>query len=78
MQVHDGSMHACMRPAQAGVEAEMYANSPGLLRRVLAELLQHTLATFATILAEQLPGSCPAPRASVLNPSPASFASGPA
>ena len=52
------SQHAALlRPcAQAGVEAETYTASPGLLRRVLAELLQHTLATFCTILAEQLPG----------------------
>lgn len=41
---------------QVGVEAEAYSNAPGLLRRVLAELLQHTLATFSTVLAEQLPG----------------------
>ncbi|CAL8463713.1 g3247 [Coccomyxa elongata] len=38
-----------------GVEAEAYSNAPGLLRRVLAELLQHTLATFSTVLTEQLP-----------------------
>ncbi len=38
------------------MEAEAYSNAPGLLRRVLAELLQHTLATFSTVLAEQLPG----------------------
>ena len=47
----------CAACAQAGVAAETYSNSPGLLRRVLAELLQHTLATFSTILAEQLPGA---------------------
>ncbi|KAK9917910.1 hypothetical protein WJX75_009504 [Coccomyxa subellipsoidea] len=37
------------------VEAEAYSNAPGLLRRVLAELLQHTLATFSTVLANELP-----------------------
>ena len=47
----------CAAMPQAGVAAETYSNSPGLLRRVLAELLQHTLATFSTILAEQLPGA---------------------
>ena len=45
--------------AQAGVAAETCTASPGLLRRVLAELLQHALATFHTILAEQLPGARP-------------------
>ena len=38
------------------VEAEAYSNAPGLLKRGLAELLQHLLATFTTILQEQLPG----------------------
>ncbi|CAL5224212.1 g6858 [Coccomyxa viridis] len=36
------------------VEAEAYSNAPGLLRRGLEELLQHLLATFTTILDEQL------------------------
>jgi hypothetical protein len=44
---------------QVAVEAEAYSNAPGLLRRVLAELLQHALATFSTILEEQLPGLGP-------------------
>ena len=38
------------------MEAEAYSNAPGLLRRGLSELLQHLLATFTTILQEQLPG----------------------
>lgn len=38
------------------MEAEAYSNAPGLLKRGLAELLQHLLATFSTILQEQLPG----------------------
>lgn len=38
------------------VEAEAYSNAPGLLRRGLEELLQHLLATFTTILDEQLSG----------------------
>ncbi|EIE27758.1 hypothetical protein COCSUDRAFT_64368 [Coccomyxa subellipsoidea C-169] len=37
------------------VEAEAYSHAPGLLRRVLAELLQHALATFSTVLANELP-----------------------
>ena len=41
---------------QVVVEAEAYSNAPGLLKRGLAELLQHLLATFSTILQEQLPG----------------------
>lgn len=44
---------------QIVVEAEAYSSAPGLLRRGLAELLQHLLATFSTILQEQLPGACP-------------------
>lgn len=41
---------------QIVVEAEAYSSAPGLLRRGLEELLQHLLATFTTILEEQLPG----------------------
>ena len=41
---------------QVAVEAEAYSHAPGLLRRVLAELLQHALATFSTVLANELPG----------------------
>ncbi len=41
---------------QIVVEAEAYSNAPGLLRRGLEELLQHLLATFSTILDEQLSG----------------------
>ncbi len=41
---------------QIVVEAEAYSSAPGLLRRGLEELLQHLLATFTTILDEQLSG----------------------
>lgn len=44
---------------QIVVEAEAYSSAPGLLRRGLEELLQHLLATFTTILEDQLPGESP-------------------
>ena len=50
------SLATCWCACQVVVEAEAYSNAPGLLKRGLAELLQHLLATFSTILKEQLPG----------------------
>lgn len=44
-------------PSQVAVEAETFSSAPGLRRRVLGELLQHLLTTFAGAVPEQLEGT---------------------
>ena len=38
------------------VEAEVYLSAPAVRRRVMSELLRHTLEAFLSVLSEQLQG----------------------